>query len=124
MIAVRSKADLAQPAPFWGSAPVACPVAFVRPAPPSARRRHRRQRADTCRAGKRLAEQIASDTVVVGHSHASAEADHTECVLACAKEQACAGFNFDAKNSMYSLMGSADSSSPFPGVESGLKASN
>jgi hypothetical protein len=67
---------------------------------------------------------FASDTVVVGQSYASAVADHTECVLACAKDQACAGFNFDAKNRMCSLMGSAEASSPFKGVESGLKASN
>ncbi|WP_131922173.1 PAN/Apple domain-containing protein [Aminobacter aminovorans] len=67
---------------------------------------------------------FASDTVVVGQSYASAVADHTGCVLACAKEQACAGFNFDSKNRMCSLMSSAESSSPFRGVKSGLKASN
>lgn len=64
---------------------------------------------------------FAKGTLVVGHS--SSEVSYADCVAACADNQTCVGFNFDAQNRMCSLMDMVETASEFKGVASGLKAS-
>jgi hypothetical protein len=66
---------------------------------------------------------FAKNTVIVGNGYASSHAGYAECVMACAVDQRCAGFNFDA-NKQCTLLDRAVSSADFRGVTSGLKATN
>jgi hypothetical protein len=66
---------------------------------------------------------FAKNTVIVGNGYSSRQISYADCVMACAIDQSCAGFNFDA-NKVCTLLDRAVSSSDFRGVSSGLKATN
>ncbi|RWA77838.1 PAN domain-containing protein [Mesorhizobium sp.] len=64
---------------------------------------------------------FAKNTVVVGGAYANVRSDYADCVLACAADQRCLGFNFDGPNKMCAMLDNVTSSSPFKGVTSGVK---
>lgn len=66
---------------------------------------------------------FAKNTVIIGNGYSSGQTQYTACVMACATDLRCAGFNFDA-NKVCTLLDTAVSSSEFRGVSSGLKATN
>ncbi|GLS33463.1 PAN domain-containing protein [Mesorhizobium albiziae] len=66
---------------------------------------------------------FAKNTVIVGNGYSSGQTIYADCVMACATDQRCAGFNFDA-NKVCTLLDRTVSSSDFRGVSSGLKATN
>ncbi|RVA74181.1 PAN domain-containing protein, partial [Mesorhizobium sp. M7A.F.Ca.CA.001.11.2.1] len=65
---------------------------------------------------------FGKDTVVVGGAYANVRSGYADCVLACAADQRCLGFNFDGPNKMCAMLDNVTSSSPFKGVTSGVKA--
>ncbi|MES0196827.1 PAN domain-containing protein [Mesorhizobium sp. M0011] len=65
---------------------------------------------------------FAKDTVVVGGAYANVRSNYADCVVACAADQRCLGFNFDGPNKMCAMLDTVTSSSPFKGVASGVKA--
>ncbi|MBT1156708.1 hypothetical protein J1C56_14000 [Aminobacter anthyllidis] len=65
---------------------------------------------------------FAKGTVVIGGAYSNVRAGYADCVLACATDERCLAFNFDGPNKMCAMLDSVTSSSPFKGVESGLKA--
>lgn len=66
---------------------------------------------------------FAKNTVIVGNGYTTSETVYVDCVMACAADQRCAGFNFDA-NKQCTLLDRAVSSTDYRGVTSGLKATN
>ncbi|WP_457153061.1 PAN domain-containing protein, partial [Mesorhizobium sp. P5_C1] len=62
------------------------------------------------------------NTVVVGESYSNIPSTYADCVLACAADQKCMGFNFDTPNKMCSMLDQVDTLSVFKGVASGSKA--
>lgn len=64
---------------------------------------------------------FAKDTVVVGSPYSSTVTRYPDCIMACASDQLCAGFNYDA-NKTCTLMNAINSSADFRGVTSGMKA--
>ncbi|TPI67273.1 hypothetical protein FJ420_16450 [Mesorhizobium sp. B3-1-3] len=62
------------------------------------------------------------NTVVVGDSYSNEPGSYANCVLACAADQKCQGFNFDSPNNMCSMLDQVSSLSVFKGVQSGSKA--
>lgn len=62
------------------------------------------------------------NTVVVGNSYSSITSTYADCVLACAADVKCMGFDFDSPNKMCSMLDQVDSLSVFKGVASGSKA--
>lgn len=62
------------------------------------------------------------NTVVVGNSYSTLTSTYADCVLACAADQKCMGFDFDSPNKMCSMLDQVDSLSVFKGVASGSKA--
>lgn len=64
---------------------------------------------------------FAKDTVVVGSSYTSSLTKYPDCVMACAADRLCAGFNYDT-NKTCTLMNAVNSSADFRGVTSGVKA--
>ncbi|RWM82840.1 MAG: hypothetical protein EOR84_34310 [Mesorhizobium sp.] len=65
---------------------------------------------------------FAKDTVVIGAAYANVRSSYADCVVACAADQRCLGFNFDGPNKMCAMLDSVTSSSPFKGVMSSVKA--
>ncbi|TPI29762.1 hypothetical protein FJW07_30095 [Mesorhizobium sp. B3-1-9] len=65
---------------------------------------------------------FAKDTVVVGEAYANVRSSYPDCVMACAADQRCLGFNFDSPNNMCAMLDTLTSSSAFKGVASGVKA--
>lgn len=64
---------------------------------------------------------FAKDTVVVGSPYSSTATRYPDCIMACASDQLCAGFNYDS-NKTCTLMNAINSSADFRGVTSGMKA--
>lgn len=64
---------------------------------------------------------FGKDTVVVGGAYANVRSGYADCVLACAADQRCLGFNFDGPDKMCAMLDTVTSSSPFKGVVSGVK---
>ncbi|PBB36760.1 PAN domain-containing protein [Mesorhizobium sp. WSM3868] len=62
------------------------------------------------------------NSVVVGDSYSNEPSSYANCVLACAADQKCQGFNFDSPNNMCSMLDQVSSLSVFKGVLSGSKA--
>ncbi|TPL81388.1 hypothetical protein FJ950_24530 [Mesorhizobium sp. B2-3-14] len=61
------------------------------------------------------------NTVVVGESYSNVPSAYADCVMACAMDQKCLGFNFDSPNKMCSMLDRVDSLALFKGVASGSK---
>ncbi|MGO4836380.1 PAN domain-containing protein [Rhizobiaceae sp. 2RAB30] len=59
---------------------------------------------------------------MVGSSYTSSVTKFPECVMACAADRLCNGFNYDT-NKTCTLMNAVNSSADFRGVTSGVKAS-